>query len=122
MSSLDGHIVDQFEGRFNGLFDIEQEEGEQVFYDNQVSFFVTATVDKANFATTKGGELKRTNIFNVKSVKLLPSDKTHVDTSIDNLEPIKVNDAFEESDDIVQELSTPIVHKDKTLNDFLYSV
>lgn len=143
MSNLDGHYVDQFDGRFTGTFDIDNDEGEKLSYDDVVSFFVVASVDKANFSTTKAGELKRTNVFVVDSVKVLPtelssfifnslSDETEPEPEHESEstfevyemgkeEPVAVVKDWDDEEESWQDEQVKIrTVKDKQLNDFLY--
>lgn len=64
---FDGFAVSNYDGKFVGGFDLEDE----VNYDDVVTFVVTARVDGASFKAMKNGEIKRTNHFSVTSVNAL---------------------------------------------------
>lgn len=68
---LDGYPVELYDGSFSGKFEMTEEDGKRIGYDDVVSFLVVATADKANFDTTKGGEVRRTNRLTVNEVMLL---------------------------------------------------
>lgn len=68
---LDGIAVDLYNGRFSGSFEIDEEVGESIAYDDVVSFLVVGTAGKANFNATSKGDLKRTNVFEVTNVMIL---------------------------------------------------
>lgn len=69
---LDGFPVELYDGRFSGVFELEDEEGEAIGYDDTVTFLVVASADKAAFSTLKNGELKRTNTFKILSSRIVP--------------------------------------------------
>lgn len=72
-TNLDGVAIDVYDGRFAGRFDIDEEKGRDIAYDDVVCFVVVATAGKAQFGTNKVGELKRSNVFDVTQVKPVDS-------------------------------------------------
>lgn len=70
-NKLDGFSVDIYDGRFSGTFEMDEEIGQDINYEDVISFVVVAAVGKANFNTQKNGEVKRTNVFAVENVKIL---------------------------------------------------
>ena len=69
---LDGLEIDIYDGRFGGSFDMDTEVGQTISYDDVVTFMVVAVAGKANFDTNKSGDLKRTNVFEVTNVQIVP--------------------------------------------------
>jgi hypothetical protein len=86
---LDGFPVELYDGRFSGVFELEDEEGEAIGYDDTVTFLVVASADKAAFSTLKNGELKRTNTFKILSSRIVPVDTavTFVETLNEGFNP-----------------------------------
>lgn len=71
--NLDGFPVELYDGRFSGKFELDEEDGRKIGYDDVVAFLVVTTADKANFDMTKLGEVRRTNTFGVSNVRIVPS-------------------------------------------------
>lgn len=71
---LDGLIVEMYDGKFGGTFEMDSEVGESIAYDDVVTFMVVAVAGKAAFDTNKSGDLKRTNTFEVSNVSIVPND------------------------------------------------
>ena len=71
---FDGLPIEIYEGRFAGGFEMDQEIGESIAYDDVVTFLVVAVAGKANIDATKSGDLKRTNYFDVESVSIVPPE------------------------------------------------
>ena len=69
--SFDGFPVELYDGRFQGRFEIDDEVGARIQYDDVVTFVVTATAHRVEVAATKDGDLKRTNTFVIDGVKVL---------------------------------------------------
>jgi len=70
--SFDGIPVTVYAGRFTGEFEIGEEVGEQLRMDDVAAFLVMGAVSKVGMGTTKDGDLKRTNTFEILNV--LPVD------------------------------------------------
>jgi MoaA/NifB/PqqE/SkfB family radical SAM enzyme len=71
--SFDGIPVTVYDGKFAGSFDLAEEVGEKLKFDDVVSFVATAAVSKVNMGTVaKTGDMKRSNTFEVLNV--LPID------------------------------------------------
>lgn len=68
---FDGLSVDEFNGKFSGTFEMDEDKGKEIVIDDVVSFFVVTTADKADIAITKSGDLKRTNTFKIGVVQPL---------------------------------------------------
>lgn len=69
---FDGYPVTLYDGRFSGAFDLPEEVGAGLEYDEVVTFVVTATVGKATIASTRYGDLKRTNTLSVLNAVPVP--------------------------------------------------
>lgn len=74
---FDGFPVTLYEGRFSGSFEIPEELGAKLEFDDVVSFVVTCTVGKATIDSTKLGDLKRINAMSVQNVA--PASQKAVD-------------------------------------------
>lgn len=72
--SFDGIPVTIYEGKFGGFFDLADEVGENVKYDDVVCFIVTASAGAANMSTTKTGDMKRRNTFEIMNVLPIEPD------------------------------------------------
>lgn len=68
---FDGFAVAVYDGKFAGSFDLEDDMGNELAMDEVVTFVVTARVGGANFDTTKAGDIKRTNKFDITSATAL---------------------------------------------------
>lgn len=68
---FDGFAVAVYDGKFAGSFDLEDDMGNELAMDDVVTFVVTARVGGANFDTTKTGDIKRTNKFDITSATAL---------------------------------------------------
>lgn len=73
---FDGHAVTQYGGRFSGSFDLPEDVGESMRYDDVVTFLVTSVVSEAKVVATKAGDLKRVNTLDVVEVREI-DDKAH---------------------------------------------
>lgn len=71
---LDGLLVEVYDGRFGGTFEMDTEVGESIAYDDVVTFLVVAVAGKSNFGANKSGDLKRTNVFDVSEVSIVPNE------------------------------------------------
>ena len=71
---LDGLLVEVYDGRFGGTFEMDTEVGESIAYDDVVTFLVVAVAGKSNFGANKSGDLKRTNVFDVSEVSIIPNE------------------------------------------------
>lgn len=68
---FDGHAVTLYEGRFGGAFDLPEEVGENMRYDDVAVFLVTAVVGEAKVSATKHGDMKRSNKLDVVTVRAI---------------------------------------------------
>jgi hypothetical protein len=68
---FDGFQVTVYEGRFNGGFDITEEEAHLAGLDGLAIFVVAARVGRAQFETLKSGDLRRRNVYLVTDARLL---------------------------------------------------
>ena len=64
---FDGYPVTLYDGRFSGTFELPENVGADLEYDEVITFLVTATVGKAVLDATRLGDLKRTNTLKVTS-------------------------------------------------------
>lgn len=72
---FDGEPVGYYEGRFSGVFELEQDAA-ALSCGDQVTFIVTARLDSPKFGRVrKSGELKRTNSLKVESVTQVSKDR-----------------------------------------------
>lgn len=71
---LDGLLVEVYDGRFGGTFEMDREIGEGLAFDDVVTFLVVAVAGKSNFGANKSGDLKRTNVFEVSEVSIVPNE------------------------------------------------
>lgn len=71
---LDGLVVEMYDGKFGGTFEMDTEIGESIRYDDVVTFMVVAQAGRASFDTNKSGDLKRTNVFEVANVSIVPNE------------------------------------------------
>lgn len=71
---LDGLPVELYDGRFGGTFEMDQETGTAIAYDDVLTFMVVGVAGKCSFDTNKSGDLKRTNTFEVTNVNIVPND------------------------------------------------
>lgn len=62
---FDGYPVTLYDGRFSGTFELPENVGADLEYDEVITFLVTATVGKAVLDATRLGDLKRTNTLKV---------------------------------------------------------
>lgn len=67
---FDGLGVTMYEGKFNGAFEMAEELGEKMRYNDVHSFLVTVVCGSGTFdENKKTGEIKRINKLNVVAVK-----------------------------------------------------
>lgn len=142
---LDGLVVEMYDGRFAGAFEMDSDIGESIAYDDVVTFMVVAVAGKASFDTNKSGDLKRTNTFEVTNVSIVPNDMAvkianQLDVLVDGLnagqltfdQPSTVDEEYDTLVDWIEEeglddtepqvvASIPKSTNDKDLNSFLYS-
>lgn len=64
---FDGYPVTLYDGRFSGTFELPENVGADLEYDEVITFLVTANVGKAVLDATRLGDLKRTNTLKVTS-------------------------------------------------------
>lgn len=65
---FDGYPVVLYDGKFSGSFDLPEDVGAGLQYDDVVTFVVTCHVGKASIDATRLGDMKRTNAFPVQQV------------------------------------------------------
>lgn len=101
---FDGFPVTIYEGRFAGSFELPEELGAKLEFDDVVSFVVTCTVGKATIDSTKLGDLKRTNAMSVQNVA--PASQKAVDEAyaangftLDTQLPLEIQSSDEEEVD-----------------------
>ncbi len=58
---FDGVPVTLHDAKFTGTFDLSDELGDGMKYDDRVTFLVTAVVGASKLGATKAGDMKRTN-------------------------------------------------------------
>ena len=71
---FDGIPVVQYEGKFTGSFDIDEDVAVDISYDDVVTFVVTARSGKASIDATKFGDMKRSTAFNVVHTAVLDAE------------------------------------------------
>lgn len=80
---FDGFAVSVYDGKFSGGFDLEDDLGSKVAFDDVVTFLVSGRVSSVGITETKLGDLKRTNTFQVtSSVALEPKQAETLLTSL----------------------------------------
>jgi hypothetical protein len=72
---FDGVPVTLHDGKFSGTFTLPDDLGDQMRYDDVVTFLVTAVVGPAKVGSNAAGDMKRTNT-------LIVSSSHYVDESI----------------------------------------
>lgn len=72
---FDGVPVTLHSAKFTGTFDLSDEVGDNMQYDDVVTFLVTAVASTATVGTNAAGDMKRTN-------KLIISNVNFVDPAI----------------------------------------
>lgn len=111
---FDGFPVTIYEGRFSGSFEIPEELGAKLEFDDVVSFVVTCTVGKATIDSTRLGDLKRTNAMSVQNVA--PASQKAVDEAyaangftLDTQLPLDVAPLVEDDEEFVdpEDVFTP---------------
>lgn len=95
---FDGIPVDFYEGRFSGVFDLEDEDGVGISSGDVVSFLVTTSVSNPKFSHNRRGDFKRSNTFKV--VTAYPIDRDEAKYLLDNMEKLVmgINDGPEETE------------------------
>ncbi len=68
---FDGFAIDQYAGRFNGAFDVENVVAAEHRMDDEVYFVVRAKVKSAVLSETKTGDIQRTNVYTVTDATLI---------------------------------------------------
>lgn len=135
---FDGFPIELYDGRFTGgAFDMDEDAGSTVKYDDVVSFLVVSRADKAKISTNKDGDLKRTNEFHIIDVHVLNPEEAesvlkghHVTEEYHLFDPqtgeVQVSEPVPELDDgyvsedeveVVGSVPTP---EDVDMNDWLY--
>lgn len=74
-SKFDGYPIELYDGRFSGTFEMDEESGEGIKYEQSVCFLVVAHASKAAISTNKDGDVKRTNTFAVQRVEVISPEK-----------------------------------------------
>lgn len=103
---FDGYPVTLYDGRFSGTFELPENVGADLEYDEVITFLVTANVGKAVLDATRLGDLKRTNTLKVTSaVPVAPGKLNSVFDVINYGESADVGvvqlQAGEEEEDVV---------------------
>jgi len=74
---FDGLPVQLYEGKFSGNFDIEEDLGKKLSYDDEVTFIVTARVGgNCSFGETKQGDIKRVNTFKISGIEVFSTSES----------------------------------------------
>lgn len=66
---FDGTAVSIYEGAFSGSFDLPEEVGVKMRFNDVVVFMVTATVGQSKVTATKSGDLKRSNRMDIIAIR-----------------------------------------------------
>lgn len=66
---FDGTAVSIYEGAFSGSFDLPEDVGVKMRFNDVVVFMVTATVGQSKVAATKSGDLKRSNRLDIIAIR-----------------------------------------------------
>lgn len=102
---FDGLPVQLYEGKFSGNFDIEEDLGKKLSYDDEVTFIVTARVGgNCSFGETKQGDIKRVNTFKISGIEVFStSESTRI--------PEPEYDTVTESMQALEDSENPIVSR-----------
>lgn len=107
---FDGYVVTLYDGRFSGTFELPENVGAGLEYDEVVTFVVTATVGKATIDSTRLGDLRRTNTMKVLSAVPVPYSEVNnvLDFASGNVEK-ESGFVFEDEDEpvLTEEVFTP---------------
>ena len=76
-SNFDGYPIDAYQGRFTGSFDIPDEYGEDMAYEDLVAFVVVGTLSNAGVKTVRGDTV-RMNGFKVGFARPLTVDEGEI--------------------------------------------
>jgi hypothetical protein len=68
---FDGFPIALYEGKFTGTFDLDEQMGENLVFDEVATWIVTTRCSGASFSDTKLGDIKRVNTFQVTSSVVL---------------------------------------------------
>lgn len=126
---LDGFSVTVYEGKFAGSFDLDEDLGHDLRFDDQVTFIVTGRIGGVSFGETKLGDLKRINAFQVTSATALDSQTAtkvlnSLGTMVDGVNSGQMS-IDQSPEDITatldEEPMLPVEPRDKVLAEFLAS-
>jgi len=70
---FDGTAVSIYEGAFSGTFDLPEDVGTKMKFNDVVVFMVTATVGQSKVTATKAGDLKRSNRLDIIAIRDIDS-------------------------------------------------
>lgn len=129
---FDGFAIANYDGKFAGGFDLDEDLARDIGFDDVVTFVVTGRVGGVSIGETKTGDVKRTNTFQVTSsvaldpsmaAKVLNSLGTAVNgvnsgqMSIDPNDTVGITDSADL--DVEPSVGSPVPVTDKALADFL---
>lgn len=66
---FDGNAVTSYESKFAGTFDLPEEVGSVMRFNDVVMFLVTANVGESKVSATKNGDLKRSNRLDIIAIR-----------------------------------------------------
>lgn len=70
---FDGNAVTVYDAKFAGTFDLPDEVGSVMRFNDVVMFLVTATVGQSQVTATKTGDLKRSNRLDIIAIRDIDS-------------------------------------------------
>lgn len=74
--SLDGFVVESYEGRISGSFDVVQDDGRKLGYNDEVLLIVQGHVKAPAYKTDSNGDLKRVHTFEANEVTIVTDGDT----------------------------------------------
>lgn len=82
---FDGNAVTQYEAKFAGTFDLPEDVGSDMRFNDVVMFLVTANVGSSSVTATKTGDLKRSNRLDIIAIRDIDSQAAAlVERALDN--------------------------------------
>jgi hypothetical protein len=98
---FDGFPIALYEGKFTGSFELDEQMGENLVFDEVATWIVTTRCSGATFSDTKLGDIKRVNTFQVtssvaldrsmasqllKSVGVVPKGQRTIDDALNDVD------------------------------------
>lgn len=71
---FDGLVVDSYEGRFSGGFDVDEVDGRRLQWGDDVIVVLTARVKQATIRETAKGDVRRTHVLAPREVRFASGD------------------------------------------------